>query len=666
MANRALVRILVVLTLSLGTNYVVWRWFESVNWNVWWIAVPLIAAETYSLIDAFLFGITMWRVKERGEPMSPDPSATVDVFVTTYNEPVDLVMTTALAAQRIRYPHNTWVLDDGNRADMRAAAEAAGIGYITRDASWANMPRHAKAGNLNNALFATDGEFLMILDADQIPDPEILDRTLGYFRDEKVAIVQTPQFFTNVTESDPLGSQAPLFYGPIQKGKDGWNAAFFCGSNAVLRREALMQLGLSGYVKQVEKSIKNVLRTADALLRKARKEAAQQGPAVVGALAEVRTAVAQARRELGNRRSSFSEVTYRFRQRVDEASRHLVDADFAAMTKDLQDLGELPSAPGRHASQEVVVDPFAPAEPLLDEAVLAKLSRSDMSPLGALSSVRALVDAVDVSRTDEAQPIMPMATLSVTEDMATAMRLHGLGWKSVYHHENLAHGLAPEDLGTMMQQRLRWAQGTLQVMLKENPLVQKGLSWAQRLMYFATMWSYLSGFFALVYLAAPIFFMVFDVRPVISYGPDFLIRLIPYLLFNQLLFMVIGYGKRTWRGTQYSLALFPLWIRATVTACANVWFKRPLGFVVTPKTKVEVSGPPWRLVWPQLTAMALLLAAGAIGTARYLLGITTMDLLSLGVNLAWILFDLVILSVVISAATYTGPESAEEKVEAAA
>src|SRR6185312_11397911 len=241
-------------------------------------------------------------------------------------------------------------------------------------------------------------------------------------------------------ESDPLGSQAPLFYGPIQKGKDGWNAAFFCGSNAVLRREALMQLGLSGYVKQVEKSIKSVLRTADTLLRKARKEASQQGPAVVGALAEVRTAVAQARRELGNRRSSFSEVTYRFRQRVDEASRHLVDADFAAMTKDLQDLGELPSAPGRHASQEVVVDPFEPAEPLLDEAVLAKLSRSDMSPLGALSSVRALVDAVDVSRTDEAQPIMPMATLSVTEDMATAMRLHGLGWKSVYHHENLAHG----------------------------------------------------------------------------------------------------------------------------------------------------------------------------------------------------------------------------------
>ena len=101
--QRAVVRILVVLTLSLGDNYVVWRWFASVNWSVWWIAIPLILAETYSLVDAFLFGMTMWRIKERGEPESPDPQATVDVFVTTYNEPVDLVMTTARAAAKIRY-----------------------------------------------------------------------------------------------------------------------------------------------------------------------------------------------------------------------------------------------------------------------------------------------------------------------------------------------------------------------------------------------------------------------------------------------------------------------------------------------------------------------------------------------------------------------------------
>ena len=124
---------------------------------------------------------------------------------------------------------------------------------MTRSAEWHGLPRHAKAGNLNNALMQTEGEYLLILDADQIPEPDILDKTLGYFHDREVALVQTPQYFSNVPADDPLGSQAPLFYGPIQQGKDGWNAAFFCGSNAILRREALMQLGLSGYVKETEK-----------------------------------------------------------------------------------------------------------------------------------------------------------------------------------------------------------------------------------------------------------------------------------------------------------------------------------------------------------------------------------------------------------------------------
>ncbi|WP_328821727.1 glycosyltransferase [Nesterenkonia haasae] len=229
-----IIRILAVLAVLTGINYVTWRWLESVNWEAWWIAVPLIVAETFSLIDTFLFAATMWKSKEREGPKSA-PEGTVDVLITTYNEPIEMVMKTAQAAQRITYPHKTWILDDGDRSEMAAAAQSAGLGYITRSQDWLDKPRHAKAGNLNNALFRTDGEFLLILDADQVPDPLILHRTLGYFADDpQVALVQTPQWFSNVDEADPLGSQAPLFYGPIQQGKDGWNAAFFCGSNAVL------------------------------------------------------------------------------------------------------------------------------------------------------------------------------------------------------------------------------------------------------------------------------------------------------------------------------------------------------------------------------------------------------------------------------------------------
>ena len=184
---------------------------------------------------------------------------------------------------------------------------------------------------------------------------------------------------------------------------------------------------------------------------------------------------------------------------------------------------------------------------------------------------------------------MPLATISVTEDMATSMRMHAMGWQSVYHHEVLAYGLAPEDIGTMLTQRLRWAQGTIQVFLRENPLLQRGLKLGQRLMYFATMWTYLSGFAAVVYFAAPIIYLLFGILPVTSLSADFFLRFIPFMVVNQLLFAVAGRGIPTWRGQQYSLALFPTWIKACTTAARNVWFGHPLGFAVTPE------GPPvWR------------------------------------------------------------------------
>jgi cellulose synthase (UDP-forming) len=642
-----LIRLLVLLTLTLGTVYVGWRWVFSVNWPNWWIAVPLVLAETYALVDAYLFGLTMWRLRWRGDPAPPPDGASVDVFITTYDEPVELVMRTARAAEAIRYLHTTWVLDDGDRPDMRQAAADAGIGYITRSDDWTDRPRHAKAGNLNNALFRTEGEFMLILDADQIPDPAILDRTLGYFRDPQVALVQTPQWFTNVTDADPLGSQAPLFYGPVQQGKDGWNAAFFCGSNAVLRRDALMQLGVVGYVREVEEAVSAALRTAARMLARAAPTADRYGPGAPAAVAELQEAVRRARRQL-SAGEPVADVTYEFQQRVDQAARIAVDQDLAHIRADLEELAALPM----QTDEELGL-------PVVDDVSLERLAARDWSPLAAIESIRELVRAVDVDRSDEAQPMMPMATVSVTEDMATCMRLHALGWGSVYHHEVLAHGLAPEDLRTMLQQRLRWSQGTMQVMLRENPLRQRGLSVGQRLMYFSTMWSYLSGFAAVVFLLAPVLYLCFGVLPVRAYGLEFVAHFVPYFVVNQLLFLVVGYGVRTWRGQQYSVALFPLWIRACWTAAANVWFGKPLGFVVTPKTRQATGSFPWRLVLPQLTAVVILVLACIVGAIRLWAG-TTNAVLGTAVNVAWVGYDLVVLSVIFKAARYRAPEPSEE------
>jgi len=644
MTRLASLRVIVVLTAILGINYIAWRWLFSLNWDAWWIAVPLVAAETYSLIDVLMFGMTMWRARARLPPPTPAGGLSVDVFITTYNEDVDLVVKTATKARDISYPHSTWVLDDGARSDLAEAIAGVGVGYLTRGGSWNGKPLHAKAGNLNNALMVTSGEFILVLDADQAAEPQILDETLGYFENEQVALVQTPQFFGNVGPGDPFGSQAPLFYGPIQQGKDGWNAAFFCGSNAVLRREALMQLGVTGYVDEVERSILTALKGATKVISRAAHSAPPGNGTLQRALQEVLGNVHQTRRDIRDGRP-IAAATYKLQRAIAVISESMVALDMQLLAEDLAAIAEM--VPASAGGGDYLRD--------LDLTV-ATLASRELSPLGAVESVQTLLRSLDVVRADQAQPIMPLATISVTEDMATSMRLQSLGWSTVYHNETLATGLAPEDLGTMLKQRLRWAQGTIQVMLRQNPLVQRGLTFAQRIMYFSTMWSYLSGFAAIVYFAAPIVFLCFGVLPVATTAWLFFLRFLPFVIASQIMFLIAGKGIPTWRGQQYSLALFPVWIRATVSAAANVYFGRPLAFVVTPKSRQDAQ-PQVPLVIPQLLVACALVIASMIGLLRLLLGIG--EPVGTLVNLFWVGFDLVILSVLVPAVRYRGRTSTE-------
>ncbi|GAA1736675.1 glycosyltransferase [Microbacterium paludicola] len=650
-----LIRICAVLSLLAGTVYIVWRWGWSMNLAHWWIAVPLVIAETYALIDGLLFAVTIWRMKVRGRAPVPREGATVDVFITTYNEPPELVARTAEAARDIRWPHETWILDDGARPEIRGIAERLGVGYLTRTSDWEGKARHAKAGNLNNALFQTSGEFLLILDADQIPEPEILDRMLGWFEDPEVALVQSPQWFSNVTDADPLGSQAPLFYGPVQQGKDGWNAAFFCGSNAVLRREALMQLGIAGYVEATEKAVRTSLVVSRRVLARAERGLRDDDHAATRqAVTTLRRAADEALSRLDSG-EPVQVVSWDFQRAVDAASRSRVADDLDAIRADLAELASL--TPQIEGDTQGVT---------FDDDALEQLAERDWSPLSAIERVAALLRAVDVDRSGEALPIMPVSSVSVTEDMETCMMLHSRGWKSVYHHEVLAKGLAPEDLGTMITQRLRWAQGTMQVLLKRNPLTLKGLRPGQRLSYFATMWSYLSGFAAVVFLAAPILYLLTGATPVSAWGGTFLVLFVPYFVLNQLLFAVVGYGVKTWRGQQYTLALFPVWIKALVTAAANVWFGRPLSFAVTRKSAAtERPRFPARLIWPQLAFMTGLVLAAVTGIltlsfpGAVQIGIAgPVNPTGVVVNVLWAVYDLVVLSVIIRAAFYRAPETA--------
>jgi cellulose synthase (UDP-forming) len=619
----------------LGVSYIVWRYTSTLNLHALWFAIPVLLAETYCFFDNLLYIFTMWKPARRVPP-PPLENVTLDVFITTYNEPVELVRLTAEAAMRIRWPClDVYVLDDCARPAMRDAAREIGCGYITRGDEWTGKARHAKAGNISNALLETDGDFILTLDADQIPAPGIAERTIGYFRDPKVSFVQTPQYFYNIPPSDPFGSDAPLFYGPILQGKDGWNAAFFCGSNALLRREALMQLGLTDYVQDMEARVR---RSIGDLKRGTRSRAAT--PAQRVALAALRPALDKARQAL-RQGQPLMQVSDMVREAVATAQRRMAEDDMAEIAGVLRELASAGDAEAAEVSGYID----------RHRADLAAAIGASPESLGLSAQA---VDDLALTRSDEAIPVIALSTISITEDMATAVRLHSLGWHSVFHPEILAYGLAPEDLGSALRQRMRWAQGTIQVLARDNPLLKRGLTFAQRVQYFTTVLSYFSGFFTLIFILAPIIYLLTGISPVTAWSTDFVLRVFPYLILQRIMFLYVARGMATARGEQYRVALFPLWIQAAISVLAGAKLK----FVVTPKQRQ--SGNLLPLVWPQALAICLTIIAIAYGLAAYIAGWYS-DLNGILINIMWGCYNIWMLWAIVWAAVYKLPADWDPK-----
>lgn len=216
------------------------------------LGMGLFLAEVYVWVMLLLSYLqTVWPLKREIVPLPDDMSQwpTVDVYIPTYNEPLDVVRDTVLAAQCIDYPRdkmNIYLLDDGKRREFAVFAADVGVGYITR-----NDNNHAKAGNLNHAMKLTQGELITVFDCDHVATRIFLQATVGGFlKDPKLALVQTPHYFyspdpfeRNLSVGRNIPNEGTLFYGPIQQGNDNWNATFFCGSCAVIRRSALEEIG---------------------------------------------------------------------------------------------------------------------------------------------------------------------------------------------------------------------------------------------------------------------------------------------------------------------------------------------------------------------------------------------------------------------------------------
>jgi cellulose synthase (UDP-forming) len=305
--------------LLFSLRYFVWRTFYTLNFDNFFNALGSLMAyvgELYAFIVFLLGAFIALRTIERKEvdiyKIPRDKLPSVDIYIPTYNEPVEIVRTTAIAASLMDYPkdkYKVYILDDGGTAqktyipqkeieevkkeieeiktrlkeektqelenllkekeeklnqlleakkkaienrkraeELKKMANEIGdnVFYLTREKN-----EHAKAGNINEALKKTDGDLVLILDCDHVPTQDFLKNTVGFFvKNPKLFLVQTPHKFYN---PDPIEknlrifrqvpNESEMFYNFIQKGLDFWDASFFCGSAAILRRKYLEEVG---------------------------------------------------------------------------------------------------------------------------------------------------------------------------------------------------------------------------------------------------------------------------------------------------------------------------------------------------------------------------------------------------------------------------------------
>ncbi len=447
----------------------------------------LLTAEIYAWIILYLGYVQSTRPLRRAPvplPRNVEQWPHVDVLIPTYNEPLSVVRSTAFAAQNIDYPPDklhVYILDDGRRENFEQFCAEAGIGYRRRSDN-----QHAKAGNINEALRSVDSPYVAIFDCDHVPTRSFLQVTLGWLlANQRVGMLQTPHFYyspdpfeRNLDHFKEIPNEGELFYGVLQDGNDLWNATFFCGSCAVLRRSALDQIG-------------------------------------------------------------------------------------------------------------------------------------------------------------------GVATETVTEDAHTSLRMQMRGWETAYINIPQAAGLATESLSSHIGQRIRWARGMTQILRTDCPLFADGLKWPQRLCYFNSMIHYLYAGPRLVFLTAPLVYMLFGHTCIPGFWGAILAYAIPHLFLATVTNVRIqGRHRFSFWNEVYETILAPYILAPTLLALVSPKLGK---FKVTAKGGiVKETHFDHDIALPYIVLILLNLIALASIPIHVLYGVAA-EPSTVILNAFWILFNTVLL-----------------------
>lgn len=246
----------------LTIRYLAWRGSSTLNLSTplnGVFSLGMFGLELLILIGGIIQLFLLLRVRDRHKAadqlsqavLSGEYTPAVDVLIATYDEPEFILRRTVIGCQAMNYgPKTIYLLDDTRRPHIQALAAELGCEYMTRPDN-----RHAKAGNLNNAIPKTHGELIVFFDADFIPTKNFLTRTVGFFQDPQVGLVQTPQSFynpdpiaRNLGLEDVLTPEEEVFYRQIQRVRDGAGAVVCAGTSFLVRRSALADVG--GFVTE--------------------------------------------------------------------------------------------------------------------------------------------------------------------------------------------------------------------------------------------------------------------------------------------------------------------------------------------------------------------------------------------------------------------------------
>ena len=505
---------MIVLSISASSRYMYWRVTDTVGFTNWVDACfgfGLLLAELYAFL-VLLIGYfqTAWPLQRRPVPMPQDVDTwpSVDVFIPTYNEPLEVVKQTVFSAMQMDWPEDrlhVYVLDDGRREEFRDFCEELGVGYLTRDNN-----AHAKAGNINAALAVTGSDYVTIFDCDHIPTRSFLQICMGWFiRDPKLAMLQTPHHFfspdpfeKNLDTFHVMPNEGELFYGIVQDGNDLWNAAFFCGSCAIIKRAPLLEVG-------------------------------------------------------------------------------------------------------------------------------------------------------------------GVAVETVTEDAHTALKLSRHGYNTAYLELPQAAGLATESLSAHVGQRIRWARGMAQICRVDNPLFGPGLKLGQRLCYFNAMLHFFYGLPRLVFLTAPLAYLLFSAHVFQATAAMITAYALPHMMHASITNSRIqGRFRYSFWNEVYESVLAWYIMRPVLVAFVNPKLGK---FNVTAKGGViEQSYFDWSIARPYLILLLLNLLGFVVGIWRMVaVGPSSEVFTTLVINMVWTAYNIILTSASLAVASETRQVRSTPRVTAA-